>query len=268
MKCGQRLLLVISFIAVTGSAAPCESPDLAVTLGNLRSTDAQIRLDAARNLPTTWQSATNLTLVVNRIVPFLSSSDEHVRLSVLATLEQICVVHPEEAPLIAKAKPALAKAAEDPLEDIRQYAIAVLGIAQGVPDEDLKRVLLRGFADPSHKVRRVALGVVSFKKFKDPEVVTSVLSLGSSRPDDLPRIAEALGNIAPTDQRAIALFVKSLDSNSADLRQQSLIALRKSGNAAAEAVPRLRQMASDPSESAQVKRLAKEVLNKVEHSGH
>lgn len=53
------------------------------------------------------------------------------------------------------------------------------------------------------------------------------------------------------------------DSNSVDVRQQSLIALRRSGAAATEAVPRVRQVASDPGENAQVKRLAKEVLNKL-----
>jgi len=173
-------------------------------------------------------------------------------------------LHPEEAAAISNSKPALLKAVDDPLEDIRQYATAVLGLVQPSTDEDLKQVVLRGLADPSHKVRKAALGTVSFKKLNNPEIVTAALAVASSRPEELARTVEALGDAAPTDSRAVELFVSALGSKSEEAKRQSLTALSKAGKAATAALPKLRQLAADPNESELLKKSAKDAIRKVE----
>lgn len=196
-------------------------------------------------------------------MPLLSNPDAHVRLSVLATFEQMVFLHPEEAATISNSKPALLKAIDDPLEDIRQYATAVLGLVQPATDEDLKQVVLRGLADPSHKVRKVALGAVSFRKLNDPKIVAGALDLASSHPGELSAAIESLGNVAPSDPRAIELFVDSLRSKSAETKQQSLRALTKSGKNASTALPMMRQLEEDPNESELTKKLAKEAIRNL-----
>ncbi len=183
MKTMQRTLLVISFLSMAGLTALPQSPSLSTTLENLRSSDEQIRLNAARSLPYVSQAAPDRKALVDQLIPLLSSSDQHVKLAVLATLEQIGLLHPDEAPVFAKSKQLLLEATQDPLLDVRQYAIAVLGMTRGAPDEDLKKVALRAFTDPSHKVRRIALGVVSSKKFDDPAIVRKVRPLLFQRSD-------------------------------------------------------------------------------------
>jgi hypothetical protein len=264
MKTMQRMLLVTGFLFVAGLTAFSQSPGLSTTLENLRSDDEQIRLNAARSLPYLSETAPDRTAFVNQLILLLSSSDQHVRLAVLATLEKIELLHAEEAPTFAKSKQALPEAAEDPLLDVRQYAIAVLGMTRGAPDEDLKKVALRAFTDPSHKVRRIALGMVSFKKLNDPAIVTAALALASSNPGDLPQAIDALGDIAPTDPRAIQLFVNSLRSDSVSVKQSSLTALSKAGKAAMAVLPMLRQMAADPNESELIKNSAKYTIKKIE----
>jgi len=264
MKTMQRTLLVMGFLSIAGLTALSQSPSLSTTLDNLRSNDEQIRLNAARSLPYAWRAAPDRRALVDQIIPLLSSSDQHVKLAVLTTLEQIGLLHPDEAPVFAKSKQALLEATEDPLLDVRQYAIAVLGMTRGAPDEDLKKVALRAFADPSHKVRRVALGVISFKKFNDPVIVNGVLALASSNPGDLSQAIDALGDIASTDPRAIQLFVNALRGDSVYVKQSSLMALGKSPKAATAALPTLRQLVADPKENEGIKVLAKEVIKKVE----
>jgi len=168
----------------------------------------------------------------------------------------------------SKSKQALLEATQDPLLDVRQYAIAVLGMTRGAPDEDLKKVALRAFTDPSHKVRRIALGVVSFKKFNDPAIVNGVLALASSNPGDLSQAIDALGDIAPADPGAIQLFVNALRGDSVFVKQSSLRALGKSAKGASVALPTLRQLVADPKENEAMKALAKEVIKKVEAEKH
>src|SRR5713226_5000117 len=109
------------FLFLAGLTAFSQSPDLSTTLANLRSSDEKIRLDAARSLPYLSETAPDRTAFVDQLILLLSSSDQHVRLSVLATLEKIELLHPEEAPTFAKSKQALLEATEDPLLDVRQY---------------------------------------------------------------------------------------------------------------------------------------------------
>ncbi len=264
MKTMQRTLLVMSFLSMAGLTALPQSPSLSTTLENLRSSDEQIRLNAARSLPYVSQAAPDRKALVDQLIPLLSSSDQHVKLAVLATLEQIGLLHPDEAPIFAKSKHLLLEATLDPLLDVRQYAIAVLGMTRGAPDEDLKKVALRAFTDPSHKVRRIALGVVSSKKFDDPAIVNGVLALASSNPGDLSQAIDALGDIAPADSRAIQLFINALRGDSVYVKQSSLMALGKSAKGASAALPTLRQLVADPKENEAMKALAKEVIKKVE----
>jgi hypothetical protein len=122
----QRLVLATLFVLGTELAAFSQSSDLSTIIENLRSGDDKIRLEAARNLFNASDTAPDLSAVVNRIAPLLSSPDVHVRLAVLASFEKMDLLHPEQGPTIAKSKAALMKAMEDPLEDVRQYALAVL----------------------------------------------------------------------------------------------------------------------------------------------
>jgi len=102
MKIMQRVLLFMVFLSMAGLTALSQSPSLSTTLENLRSSDEQVRLNAARSLPYAWQSAPDRRALVDQLIPLLSSSDQHVKLAVLATLEQIGLLHPDEAPLFAK----------------------------------------------------------------------------------------------------------------------------------------------------------------------
>jgi HEAT repeat protein len=264
MTHAKKTVLVLWLLTMSGPTIFSQSSGLSKILDDLRSSDSEVRLEAARNLPNVWQTAADRASLVEQLAPLLSSADEHVRLAVLATFEQICLMHPDEAPTIAKSKLALIEASTDSLEDVRQYATAVMAITLPASDEDLKKAVIRGLSDPGHKVRKVALGAVSFRKLNDPEIVTAVLALASFRPEELARTTEALGNAAPTDRRAVGMFVNSLSNDSADVKSQSLLALQKSGKAASEALPRLRQIAADPEESQQIRRLAAEAIKKIE----
>jgi len=61
-----------------------------------------------------------------------------------------------------------------------------------------KEQCCRGFVDQGHKVRRIALGNVSYKKLNDPEIVAAAIAQTAAWPKDLYAI-EALGDAAPTD---------------------------------------------------------------------
>lgn len=259
----KRILSLVWLLLTAWTVGFCQVPGSSKVLDDLRSPDSAVRLEAARRLPKIWQTFPDRTALVDQLIPLLSSSDEHVRLSVLATFEHICIAHPEETAIIAGSKPALIKATDDPLEDVRQYATAVLGIALPPSDPDLRKLVLRGLADPSHKVRRVAIGTVSFKKLNDPEIIAA-LALPSSWPGEHSQRIYTLGEVAPTTPKAIEFFVSSLSDSASDVRSQALLALSKSGKAAAEALPKLRQLAADPQESEQVKKLASEATKKIE----
>src|SRR5258707_39093 len=135
--------------------------------------------------------------------PDLSTPDAHVKLAVLACFEKMDLLHPEQGPAIAKFKAALMKGMENPLEDVRQYSLAVLGATKGIPEEDQKRAVLQGLVDLGHKVRRIALGNVSYKKLNDPEIIAAAIALTAAWPKDLYLAIEALGDAAPTDPRAV-----------------------------------------------------------------
>src|SRR5712691_8390508 len=120
MKTMQRTLLVMSFLSMAGLTALPQSPSLSTTLENLRSSDEQIRLNAARSLPYVSQAAPDQKALVDQLIPLLSSSDQHVKLAVLATLEQIGLLHLDEALIFAKSKQLLLEATLDPLLDVRQ----------------------------------------------------------------------------------------------------------------------------------------------------
>ena len=260
----QGLLLAAGLLLGTASVAFAQAPNLSVTIANLRSDDEKIRQDAARNLFYVCVAAPDLTGVVNEIGPLLSSPDAHVKLAVLACFEKIDLLHPEQGPEIAKSKAALMKGMEDPLEDVRQYSLAVLGATKGIPEEDQKRVVLQGLADQGHKVRRIALGIVSYKKLNDPEIITAAIALTAAWPKDLHPAIEALGEAAPADARAVRVFVSSLDSDLLEVKQAALIALGKSGRAATAALPKLRQLAADPGVSDVARKAANEVIRKLE----
>lgn len=264
----QRLLLAALVLGAASSAfsqAPNPSTTSAsTTIANLRSDDEKTRQEAARNLFYVCDPAPDLTAVVNGIGPLLSSPDAHVKLAVLACFEKMDLSHPEQGPAIAKFKAALMKGMGDPLEDVRQYSLAVLGATKGIPEEDQKRVVLQGLADPGHKVRRIALGMVSYKKLNDPEVITAAIALTAAWPKDLRPAIEALGNAAPADARAVRVFVSSLDSDLPEVKQAALIALGKSGRAGTAALPRLRQLAADASASDTTRKAASEAIGKIE----
>jgi HEAT repeat protein len=259
----RRILSLVWLSLMAWTVGFSQAPSSSKVLDDLRSPDSAVRLEGARGLPKIWQTFPDRTTLVGQLIPLLSSSDEHVRLSVLATFEQICIAHPEDTATIIRAKSALIKATDDPLEEVRQYATAVLGIALPPSDPDLRRLVLRGLADPSHKVRRVAIGAVSFKKLNDPEIVAALASPSSS-PGELSQRINTLGEVAPTTPKAIRFFVDSLSDNTSDVKSQALRALSKSGKAAAEALPKLRQLAADPHESEQVKGLVSEAIRKIE----
>jgi len=187
-----------------------------------------------------------------------------VKLAVLACFEKMDLLRPEQGPAIAKFKAALMKGMEAPFEDVRQYSLAVLGATKGVPEEDQKRVVLQGLADQGHKVRRIALGNVSYKKLNDPEIITAVIGMTSAWPKDLYLAIETLGDAAPTDRRAVKVFASSLDSGSPEIKQAALIALGKSGRAATAALPRLRQLAEDSGASDVTRKAANEAIRKIE----
>src|SRR5712671_4947503 len=261
----QRLLLATALLLGTASGAFSQAPDLSTTnasttIANLRSDDEKTRQEAARNLFYVCDAAPDLTAMVNEIGPLLSSPDAHVKLAVLACFEKMDLLHPEQGPAIAKFKAALMKGMENPLEDVRQYSLAVLGATKGVPEEDQKRAVLQGLVDLGHKVRRIALGSVSYKKLNDPEIITAVIGLTSARPKDLYLAIEALGDAAPTDPRALKVFISSLDSDLPEVKQAALIALGKSGRAATAALPRLRQLAADPGASDVTRKEANEAI--------
>jgi HEAT repeats len=260
----RRLLVATGLLLDAVSGVSSQVPDLPTTVANLRSADEKIRQDAARNLFYACDTAPELPAVVNGIAPLLSSPDAHVKLAVLACFEKMDLVHPEQGPNIAKSTAALMKAMEDPLEDVRQYALAVLGATKGISDEDQKRAVLHGLADQGHKVRRIALGIVSDKKLNDPEVIGAAIHLASAWPKDLYPAIEALGNAAPADPRAVAIFVTSLDSALPEVKQAALAALSKSGRAATAALPRLRQLATEPGQSDAVRKAANEAIKKIE----
>src|SRR5882724_11851350 len=154
MRFAKKIFLIIGSLSVTGLAAFSQSPSLSTVLDNLRSTDSEVRLSAARSLPWLSQDAADPRTLVGQLTPLLGSSDAHVRLSILTAFQMMVLLQPEEAAIIAESKSTLIKATEDPLEDVRQYATAVLGlVVQPATDEDLKKVVIRGLADPSHKVR-------------------------------------------------------------------------------------------------------------------
>ena len=265
----ERLLLSAALALGTASGAfsqaPNPSPTIAsTTIANLRSDDEKTRQEAAQNLFYVCDAAPDLTAVVNGIGPLLLSPDAHVKLAVLACFEKMDLLHPEQGPAIAKFKAALMKGMEDPLEDVRQYSLAVLGATKGIAEEDQKRVVLQGLVDQGHKVRRIALGIVSYKKLNDPEVVTAIIALTAAWPKDLRAAIEALGNAVPTDPRAVKVFVNSLDADLPDVKQAALIALGKSGRGGAAALPRLRQLAADPGASDATRKAASEAIGKIE----
>jgi len=265
----QRLLLATALLLGTASGAFSQAPDLSTTnasttIANLRSDDEKTRQEAARNLFYVCDAAPDLTAMVNEIGPLLSSPDAHVKLAVLACFEKMDLLHPEQGPAIAKFKAALMKGMENPLEDVRQYSLAVLGATKGIPEEDQKRAVLQGLVDLGHKVRRIALGSVSYKKLNDPEIITAVIGLTSARPKDLYLAIEALGDAAPTDPRTVKVFVSSLDSDLPEVKQAALIALGKSGRAATAALPKLRQLAADASAGDTTRKAAREAIGKIE----
>src|SRR5712671_268464 len=186
----QRLLLAAGILLGAASFAFSQAPNLSTTsasttIANLRSDDEKTRQEAAQNLFYVCDAAPDLTAMVNEIGPLLSSPDAHVKLAVLACFEKMDLLHPEQGPAIAKFKAALMKGMEDPLEDVRQYSLAVLGATKGVPEEDQKRAVLQGLADQGHKVRRIALGIVSDKKLNDREVIAAAIALTAAWPKDL-----------------------------------------------------------------------------------
>jgi len=268
MRLAQKMFIVVTLFSIAEPAAFSQSPSLSSVIDNLGSTDSAVRLSAAQNLPMLWQTAANRSGLVSQLTPLLSNPDPHVRLSVLATFEQMVLLYPEEAATISNSKPALLKAIDDPLEDIRQYATAVLGLVRPATDEDLKQVVLRGLADPSHKVRKVALGAVSFRKLNDPKIVAGALDLASSHPNELSNAIETLGDVAPSDPKSIELFVGGLRSKSAETKQHSLIALTKAGKSASTALPIIRQLAEDPNESELIRKSAKQAMKNLEPSTH
>jgi hypothetical protein len=228
----QRLLLAAALVQGTASSAFSQAPNLSptiasTTIASLRSDDEKIGQEAAQNPFYVCDAAPDLTAVVNGIGPLLLSPDAHVKLAVLAAFEKMDLLHPEQGPAIAKFKAALMKGMEDPLEDVRQYSLAVLGATKGIPEEEQKTVVLQGLADQGHKVRRMALGIVSYKKLNDPEVITAAIALTAAWPKDLRPAIEALGDAAPTDPRAVKVFVSSLDSDLPEVKQVALIALAK-----------------------------------------
>jgi len=265
----QRLLLATALLLGTASGAFSQAPDLSTTnasttIANLRSDDEKTRQEAARNLFYVCDAAPDLTAMVNEIGPLLSSPDAHVKLAVLACFEKMDLLHPEQGPAIAKFKAALMKGMENPLEDVRQYSLAVLGATKGIPEEDQKRAVLQGLVDQGHKVRRIALGNVSYKKLNDPEIITAVIGLTSVWPKDLYLAIEALGDAAPADARAVRVFVSSLDSDLPEVKQAALIALGKSGRAGTAALPRLRQLAADAGASDTTRKAASEAIGKID----
>jgi hypothetical protein len=265
----QRLLLAAGILLGTASFAFSQAPNLSTTsasttIANLRSDDEKTRQEAAQNLFYVCDAAPDLTAMVNEIGPLLLSLDAHVKLAVLACFEKMDLLRPEQGPAIAKFKAALMKGMEDPFEDVRQYSLAVLGATKGVPEEDQKRAVLQGLADQGHKVRRIALGNVSYKKLNDPEIVAAAIALTAAWPKDLYLAIEALGDAAPTDPRAVKVFVSSLDSDLPEVKRAALIALGKSGRAGTAALPRLRQLAADASASGTTRKAASEAIGKIE----
>ena len=265
----QRLLLAAGLLLGTASVAFSQAPNLSTTsasttIANLRSDDEKTRQEAARNLFYVCDAAPDLTAMVNEIGPLLSSPDAHVKLAVLTCFEKMDLLRPEQGPAIAKFKAALMKGMEDPLEDVRQYSLAVLGATKGIPEEDQKRAVLQGLVDQGHKVRRIALGNVSYKKLNDPEIVAAAIALTAAWPKDLYLAIEALGDAAPTDPRAVKVFVSSLDSDLPEVKQAALIALGKSGRAGTAALPKLRQLAADASAGDTTRKAAREAIGKID----
>jgi len=265
----QGLLLAAGLLLGTASvafsqAANLSSTSASTTIANLRSDDEKTRQEAARNLFYVCDAAPDLTAMVNEIGPLLSSPDAHVKLAVLACFEKMDLLHPEQGPAIAKFKAALMKGMENPLEDVRQYSLAVLGATKGIPEEDQKRAVLQGLVDQGHKVRRIALGNVSYKKLNDPEIIAAAITLTAAWPKDLYLAIEALGDAAPTDPRAVKVFVSSLDSDLPEVKQAALIALGKSGRAGTAALPKLRQLAADASAGDTTRKAAREAIGKIE----
>src|SRR5260370_41327038 len=127
----------MGFLSVAGVTALHQSPSLSTRLDNLRSNDEQIRLSAGRSLPYAWEAAPDRRALVEQIIPLLSSSDQHVKLAVLTTLEQIGLLHPDGAPVFAKSKQASLQPTEAPLFDFRQYATTVPDITRGPPPAHL-----------------------------------------------------------------------------------------------------------------------------------
>ena len=265
----QRLLLAAGILLGTASVAFSQAPNLSTTrasttIANLRSDDEKTRQEAAQNLFYVCDAAPDLTAMVNEIGPLLSSPDAHVKLAVLACFEKMDLLRPEQGPAIAKFKAALMKGMEDPFEDVRQYSLAVLGATKGIPEEDQKRAVLQGLVDQGHKVRRIALGNVSYKKLNDPEIVAAAIALTAAWPKDLYLAIEALGDAAPTDPRAVKVFVSSLDSDLPEVKRAALIALGKSGRAGTAALPKLRQLAADASAGDTTRKAAREAIGKIE----
>jgi HEAT repeat protein len=265
----ERLLLsaALALGAASGafSQAPNPSPTIASsTIANLRSDDEKTRQEAAQNLFYVCDAAPDLTAVVNGIGPLLLSPDAHVKLAVLACFEKMDLLHPEQGPAIAKFKAALMKGMEDPLEDVRQYSLAVLGATKGIAEEDQKTAVLQGLVDQGHKVRRIALGIVSYKKLNDPEIITATVAVTSAWPKDLRLAIEALGNAAPADPRAVRVFITSLESDLTEVKAAALTALSKTGRAGTAALPRLKQMAADPGSSDTNRKAAIEAIRRIE----
>jgi hypothetical protein len=265
----ERLLLSAALALGTASGAfsqaPNPSPTIAsTTIANLRSDDEKTRQEAAQNLFYVCDAAPDLTAVVNGIGPLLLSPDAHVKLAVLACFEKMDLLHPEQGPAIAKFKAALMKGMEDPLEDVRQYSLAVLGATKGIAEEDQKRVVLQGLVDQGHKVRRIALGIVSYKKLNDPEIIAATVAVTSAWPKDLRLAIEALGNAAPADPRAVRVFITSLESDLTEVKAAALTALSKAGRAGTAALPRLKQMAADPGSSDTSRKAASEAIRRIE----
>jgi HEAT repeat protein len=173
--------------------------------------------------------------------------------------------HAELAQTIAESERLLLRATEDQNQDVREYAIEVLSTNKAVSDDKLEKAVVRGLADPSKKVRRVALGAVSYRKFNRPGFIAALLGMASSQ-SDLPQVIEALGNVAPTDHRAVEVFVAGLHTESTAAKTEALLALTKAGSAGMVALPTLQELAASSRESEQIRKLAEDAIKKVQSS--
>lgn len=137
-------------------------------------------------------------------------------------------------------------ALEDPVENVRGYAMKILMTYKPVPPAGLKRIreYTKGFSDMDRMNAVEALGSM---KSIPPEVVTDLCTAMKDKQEMVrSAAADALGKVKPATKEVVDALILGLRDKKSDVRRDSADALAEIGPAGKDAIPVLQEiMAKD-----------------------